>query len=1003
MDSGTLPRIFGDFRFEREAGRGAMGVVYEAEQLSTGRRCAVKLLKHGLAPDEEAVERFRREGQVAGSIAHPCTVFVYAADEVDGTPFIAMEWMPGGTLKDHVEKHGPMPVTAAVDCTLHVLDGLVAASEAGVVHRDIKPSNCFLDSDGSVKVGDFGLAKSLRAGFDLTLTGEFIGTPYFASPEQVRGRDLGARSDQYSLAATLFYLLTARPMFPGTHAGDVLGAIVSDEPPSVRTFRKDVPAGLARVIRKALSKNPADRYADFDAFRRALRPYAVQVLPAASRGPRFAAWLLDLALLSVLAFVLEQVGEALLGETLMPALPFHASVMLLWFMLFEGLIGRTPGKALLGLAVGRRPHGQGSDSPVPSLGVAAQRSALFLLCLSIGALIPSIVHRADGGFDFAWSWREWVQTGGFTPLGFLALVSTMRRRNGWRGPHELLSRTFVYHRVAQQVAERRKAVALPPLPCVPDTELPAQLGSFGIRGVLARQVEGSGTLLLGHDPSLGRAAWIVLRPADIAPLSSTRRDLRRAPRLRWLGGGVGISGRWDAFEAPEGGPLPEVVKRGGALAWTEARMLLLALAEELLRATRDGTLPARLSLSHVWIAPGGRVRLLDVAPEHLPVEPITAASRVDLSSLLSAGGADASSAPGLRAPSHALDRALLHFLAGVGVALVAPPQRRERAGGLPEPRRLPVPAHAADVLLALRDDSALSLERAIEWLAKLTRRTANATRGMRVLEMAPDMLIFLALLMGVLFAGADRPSELGLAVAIVNEAPHVVRPDGATREAGDAALTLLADSTLADLRQAGVQTRGSMSGIPLAAFFGNPAWTDDEAERHLSEARAAHPAPTPDELSAATETIRRMRGRTHHVLFAGLLGAALMVLGALGALSGFVSRGDFVLNLIGVDVHTRDHGRAGRLRCALRGGALWLLLGVALLSLVVWLALLFPHVEGSAGNYSVTGFASVGPAVTADVVIALCGLLLLGVFALPLWKPRVSVQDWIARTQLLPR
>ncbi|HTE06140.1 MAG TPA: protein kinase, partial [Planctomycetota bacterium] len=962
MDFGPLPRTFGDFRFEREAGRGAMGVVYEAEQLSTGRRCAVKVMR-GLDPDEDAVERFRREGQLAAAIAHPCTVFVYAADEVDGMPFIAMEWMPGGTLKDHVEKAGPMPVAAAVDCTLHVLDGLVAAAEAGVVHRDVKPSNCFLDSDGSVKVGDFGLAKSLRGGFDLTMTGEFIGTPYFASPEQVRGRDLGARSDQYSLAATLFFLLTGRPMFPGTHAGDVLGAIVSDEPPSVRAFRKDVPRGLARVVRRALAKDPSDRYPDFDAFRRALLPYSAQVLAPAARGPRFAAWLLDLALLALLVQLATRLAEALDGLSAVSLLPLQSAVTLLWFTLFEGLLGRTPGKALLGLGVGRRLHGPGSDSPVPSLGAAAQRTALYMLLLTLGAFIPSVDRAAGGGWHVSWmTWHDWLETGGFTLPGLLALVSTMRRRNGWRGPHELLSRTFVYHRVAERAAERRKPVSLPPLPVVPDTELPAQLGPFGIRGVLARDVQAFGTqhavLLAGLDPTLGRAAWIVLRPSGAAPLPTARRDLRRAPRPRWLGGGFGVSGRWDAFEAPEGGPLPEVVKRGGALPWTEARTLMLALAEELSRAAREGTLPAQLSLSRVWLAPGGRVRLLEAAPRHQPAPTPFADCELETGALAAVLDEPPAHA-GLRVLPHELERGLLRFLSAVAVTLVAPPQRRDRAGGLPDPRRLPLPGHAADALVAMRDDAALDLDHAIEWLAKLTRRTASATRGMRVLEMLPAAMLLGFALLATFAATTAQSSELEWAAAIADEAPLVVSPERpAPPEVADAARTLLAGSTLEDLRGAGILGERTSETPLLGALLGDFTWSESHAQARLEEAAAGHPSPAPGELEHARESLAEARTRARRLLSAAIFGGALVLLGLLGALAGLVGRGNPVLNLIGVDVHTRDHGRAGRLRCALRGGGLWLLLGGAQLAALAWLAIMLGGGSGVSGPLSLIGFSS---------------------------------------------
>src|SRR5262249_34153618 len=150
------------------------------------------------ATSREAVERFRQEGRLASMVAHPRCVFVYAADEDAGRPYIVMELMPGDTLHDYLEKRGPLPPHEAVAKILDVIDGLLEAHQLGVVHRDVKPSNCFLEADGRVKIGDFGLSKSLVSGSNLTRTGAFLGTPLFASPEQVRGEPVDPQSDVYS-------------------------------------------------------------------------------------------------------------------------------------------------------------------------------------------------------------------------------------------------------------------------------------------------------------------------------------------------------------------------------------------------------------------------------------------------------------------------------------------------------------------------------------------------------------------------------------------------------------------------------------------------------------------------------------------------------------------------------------------------------------------------------------------------------------------------------------
>ena len=150
---------FGNYRLIRKLGQGGMGAVFEADDLESGRRVALKLLAHSLE-SPEARNRFFREGRLAASINHPNSVYVYGTEEIDGTPAISMEHVLGGTLHDRVRQRGPLPVTEAVDAILQIIDGLEAAAAVGVLHRDVKPSNCFVDADGTVKVGDFGLSIS---------------------------------------------------------------------------------------------------------------------------------------------------------------------------------------------------------------------------------------------------------------------------------------------------------------------------------------------------------------------------------------------------------------------------------------------------------------------------------------------------------------------------------------------------------------------------------------------------------------------------------------------------------------------------------------------------------------------------------------------------------------------------------------------------------------------------------------------------------------------------
>ncbi len=241
--SAPVPETIAGYRLVRKIGQGGMGSVHEAEETASGRRVALKLMAPEYASSATAVERFLQEGRLASAIAHPRCVFVLAADKAEGWPFIVMELMPGHTLKDLVEREGPLPQGEAVRKILDVIEGLQEAHKLGVIHRDVKPSNCFLDEDGRVKVGDFGLSKSLLGSdAELTRTGAFLGTPHYASPEQIKGEQVDARSDVYSVAATLYYLLAGGPPHQASEATQALARIVSEEAPPVRSVRP--PRGL---------------------------------------------------------------------------------------------------------------------------------------------------------------------------------------------------------------------------------------------------------------------------------------------------------------------------------------------------------------------------------------------------------------------------------------------------------------------------------------------------------------------------------------------------------------------------------------------------------------------------------------------------------------------------------------------------------------------------------------------------------------------------------------
>ncbi len=240
MDSSTPtpdgPRLregqaWGPYRIVKLLGRGGMGEVYESEHTVSGRRIALKVLRERLQNADQRA-RFLREGQLAASISHPHTVYIFGSEEISGTPVISMELLPGGTLKDRVTERGPLPPAEAVSAILDIIGGLDAAQAVGILHRDIKPSNCFLDNEGSVKVGDFGLSISTLARdvrHELT-NSAFEGTPQFAPPEQLRGEPLDVRADIYAVGATLYYLLTGQTPFDAHDLRELVQRVTTDPP-----------------------------------------------------------------------------------------------------------------------------------------------------------------------------------------------------------------------------------------------------------------------------------------------------------------------------------------------------------------------------------------------------------------------------------------------------------------------------------------------------------------------------------------------------------------------------------------------------------------------------------------------------------------------------------------------------------------------------------------------------------------------------------------------------
>lgn len=249
----------GPYRLLREIGGGGMGTVYEAEDTRLGRRVAVKLLPPEYSRDRRAKERFLREARAAAAVDHPNLCTVHDVGESDGRLYIVLSFYEGETLKERIRR-GPLPVAEARDIAIQVARGLARAHEAGIVHRDVKPANVMLTRRGEAKILDFGIARLQGDEASLTRTGASWGTPAYMSPEQARGEPVDGRTDVWSLGVMLYEMLAGRRPFGGDSMEAVVSAILTREPEPLERVRPDVPPELARVVERALTKDPAERY-----------------------------------------------------------------------------------------------------------------------------------------------------------------------------------------------------------------------------------------------------------------------------------------------------------------------------------------------------------------------------------------------------------------------------------------------------------------------------------------------------------------------------------------------------------------------------------------------------------------------------------------------------------------------------------------------------------------------------------------------------------------------
>jgi CHASE2 domain-containing sensor protein len=274
-EGGTLEKpMLGRYQVEKELGKGAMGVVYLGKDPKIGRVVAIKTmaLSQEFEADElaEVKERFFREAETAGRLSHPNIVTIYDAGEEHDLCYIAMELLKGGDLVSHAKAGSLLPPSKVISIVARAAEALGYAHKQGVVHRDIKPANLMYHAEtDTLKVTDFGIARLTDS--SKTKTGMVLGTPSFMSPEQLAGKRIEGRSDLFSLAVTLYQMLSGRLPFEGESMAQLMFKIANEAPADIRTHSPNIPPGLAAFLQKALAKNPDERFQTGEEFAQALR------------------------------------------------------------------------------------------------------------------------------------------------------------------------------------------------------------------------------------------------------------------------------------------------------------------------------------------------------------------------------------------------------------------------------------------------------------------------------------------------------------------------------------------------------------------------------------------------------------------------------------------------------------------------------------------------------------------------------------------------------------
>jgi serine/threonine-protein kinase len=482
LSTGTI--VDGRYKVLSRLGAGGMADVFLAEDQQLGRKVALKLLHRRFAEDPDFVERFRREAQSAAGLQHPNVVSVYDRGAYDGTYYIAMEYLPGRSLKQLIRQEAPLDPVRAIDLTIQVLKAARFAHRRGVIHRDLKPHNVLVDDSDHAKVTDFGIARAGAS--DMTETGSIMGTAQYLSPEQAQGHAVGATSDLYSVGVVLYELLTGRLPFDAESAVTIALRHVSEAPAPPTAINPAIPPELEQVVLWALNKNPADRPADADQFITVLERVKESIVSGA-RGQRTA----SMAAVTAIPPLPEAPVH---GPPTDPGTGSFAPAPQPW----DGN-GELPPEAAVAEAEDRRRRWLWATALLVVLLLAGAGVAAYLLTRPDQRVVPKVVGESVKAAQAN------IQNAGFTP--------NLIYRNDTSKPDTVIDQSPLSgvkantgSTVTLTVSQGRGSVSVPPVNGLTEAAARRALRKHGLK-VSSVQTESSPSVPSGHatrtDPASG--------------------------------------------------------------------------------------------------------------------------------------------------------------------------------------------------------------------------------------------------------------------------------------------------------------------------------------------------------------------------------------------------------------------------------------------------------------------------------------------------------------------